>query len=127
MTDEPEKGDAVAISTQWECVQLDVTDGIAWVTLNRPDKRNAMNPKLNAEMREVLDAVDADPEAAVLVLTGAGEAFSAGVDLKEDFPEVHEQPPPVQRQGRRGPMGRPGGAPRQHPHTTPRPVHRGGV
>jgi trans-feruloyl-CoA hydratase/vanillin synthase len=105
MTNEPRKGDAVAISTQWECVQLEVTDGIAWVTLNRPDKRNAMNPTLNAEMREVLDAVDADPEALVMVLTGAGESFSAGMDLKEYFREVDEEPDYVQRKVRRDSMG----------------------
>src|SRR5918911_2192577 len=91
---------------RWETVRVEVDDaGIAWVSLNRPEKRNAMNPRLNAEMREVLDAVDADPEAAVLVLTGAGEAFSAGMDLKEYFREVDEQPDYVQRRVRRDSMG----------------------
>ncbi|HEY7075362.1 MAG TPA: p-hydroxycinnamoyl CoA hydratase/lyase [Solirubrobacteraceae bacterium] len=93
------------MAEQWECVKLEVADGIAWVTLNRPDKRNAMNPRLNTEMREVLDAVDADPEAAVLVLTGAGDSFSAGMDLKEYFREVDEQPDHVQRKVRRDSMG----------------------
>ena len=89
----------------WSCVDLEVTDGIAWVTLNRPEKRNAMNPTLNAEMLEVLDAVDSEPDAAVLVLTGAGEAFSAGMDLKEYFREVDDQPDWVQRRVRRDSMG----------------------
>lgn len=66
-------------------VLVDFDDGIAWVTLNRPDKRNAMSPSLNAEMIRVLDALEADPRCGVLVLTGAGEAFSAGMDLKEYF------------------------------------------
>jgi trans-feruloyl-CoA hydratase/vanillin synthase len=75
------------------------------VTLNRPEKRNAMNPTLNTEMLEVLTAIDAEPEAAVLVLTVAGDAFSAGMDLKEYFREVDEQPDWVQRQVRRESMG----------------------
>jgi trans-feruloyl-CoA hydratase/vanillin synthase len=64
-----------------------------------------MNPTLNAEMLEVLDAVDCEPAAAVLVLTGAGEAFSAGMDLKEYFREVDEQPDWVQRRVRHDSMG----------------------
>jgi trans-feruloyl-CoA hydratase/vanillin synthase len=75
-----------------ETVDVRVDDGIAWVTLNRPDKRNAMNPRLNAEMLEVLEAIDADDAAGVLVLTGAGDSFSAGMDLKEYFREVDEAP-----------------------------------
>jgi trans-feruloyl-CoA hydratase/vanillin synthase len=75
------------------------------VSINRPEKRNAMNPTLNREMLEVLQALDAEPEAAVVVLTGAGRAFSAGMDLKEYFREVDEQPDWVQRQVRRDSMG----------------------
>jgi feruloyl-CoA hydratase/lyase len=95
----------MAIDKSFQCVSVDIVDRIAWVTLNRPEKRNAMNPTLNAEMREVLDAIDAEPEAAVVVLTGAGEAFSAGMDLKEYFREVDEQPDWVQRRVRRDSMG----------------------
>jgi trans-feruloyl-CoA hydratase/vanillin synthase len=89
---------------RWQTVDLRVDDGIAWVTLNRPDKRNAMNPRLNAEMLEVLEAVDADDGAGVLVLTGAGDSFSAGMDLKEYFREVDEAPEHVQRKVRRDSM-----------------------
>lgn len=63
-------------------------DGIAWVTLNRPEKRNAMSPGLNAEMIEVVDALEVDPRCQVFVLTGAGDSFSSGMDLKEYFREV---------------------------------------
>ncbi len=73
----------------WATVLAEVDDdGLAWVTLNRPEKRNAMNPTLNSEMLEVLDAVEAEDKAKVLVLTGAGDAFSAGMDLKEYFRDV---------------------------------------
>src|SRR3954470_9695421 len=85
----------------WQTVQVEVDDGIAWVQLNRPEKRNAMNPTLNAEMVDVLLALDADDSAGVLVLTGAGDAWSAGMDLKEYFREVDGRPEHVQRKVRR--------------------------
>jgi trans-feruloyl-CoA hydratase/vanillin synthase len=69
-------------------VLVEFDEGIAWVTLNRPDKRNAMNPALNDEMVRVLDHLEGDERCRVLVLTGAGQAFSAGMDLKEYFREV---------------------------------------
>jgi trans-feruloyl-CoA hydratase/vanillin synthase len=86
---------------RWTTVRVEVDEGIAWVELNRPEKRNAMSPTLNAEMVEVLEALDADEACGVLVLTGAGEAFSAGMDLKEYFREVDGGPEHVQRQVRR--------------------------
>jgi trans-feruloyl-CoA hydratase/vanillin synthase len=76
-------------------------DGIAWIELNRPDKRNAMSPRLNAEMVEVLETLDADDGVGVVVLTGAGDSFSAGMDLKEYFREVDAAPEHVQRKVRR--------------------------
>jgi feruloyl-CoA hydratase/lyase len=85
----------------WETVEVELDDGIAWVVLNRPEKRNAMNPTLNAEMVEVLLELDANDDVGVLVLTGAGESFSAGMDLKEYFREVDGQPEHVQRRVRR--------------------------
>jgi trans-feruloyl-CoA hydratase/vanillin synthase len=86
---------------RWKTVHVDVADGVAWVTLNRPEKRNAMNPVLNREMIDILDALELDDEAGVLVLTGAGEAFSAGMDLKEYFREVDGQPEIMQERTRR--------------------------
>ncbi len=85
----------------WETVSVTLDNGIAWVELNRPEKRNAMSPKLNAEMGDVLRALDAEESCGVVVLTGAGEAFSAGMDLKEYFREVDGQPEHVQRAVRR--------------------------
>jgi trans-feruloyl-CoA hydratase/vanillin synthase len=86
---------------RWQAVEVEVNDGIAWITLNRPDKRNAMNPTMNREMVDVLDAVELDDDAAVLVLTGAGEAWTAGMDLKEYFREIDGQPEIVQERVRR--------------------------
>jgi trans-feruloyl-CoA hydratase/vanillin synthase len=73
-------------------VLVDFDDGIAWVTLNRPDKRNAMSPKLNAEMRDTVEALATDERCGVLVLTGAGDSFAAGMDLKEYFRETDGKP-----------------------------------
>jgi trans-feruloyl-CoA hydratase/vanillin synthase len=89
---------------RWQTVHVAVEDAIAWVELHRPDKRNAMNPRLNAEMIDVLEALDADDGVGVLVLTGAGDSFSAGMDLKEYFRDVDDAPPHVQRKVRRDSM-----------------------
>ena len=86
---------------RWETVRVTVEDAIAWVELHRPEKRNAMNPTLNAEMIDVLETLDADEAAGVVVLTGAGDAFSAGMDLKEYFREVDDGPAHIQRKVRR--------------------------
>jgi feruloyl-CoA hydratase/lyase len=66
-------------------VLVEITDRIAWVTMNRPEKRNAINPTLSFEMLEVFEALEADERCGVLVLTGAGEAYSSGMDLREYF------------------------------------------
>ncbi|MCI0509733.1 vanillin synthase /trans-feruloyl-CoA hydratase [Chromohalobacter marismortui] len=88
-------------TNRWQTVKVDVEDGIAWVTLNRPEKRNAMSPTLNREMIDVLETVELDQDAHVLVLTGEGESFSAGMDLKEYFREIDASPEIVQVKVRR--------------------------
>jgi len=76
-------------------VLVDFDDGIAWVTLNRPEKRNAMSPALNEEMLRVVTALATDDRCGVLVLTGAGESFAAGMDLKEYFRQTDGAPDTV--------------------------------
>ena len=66
-------------------IKVEFEDGIAWVKLNRPQKRNAMSVALATEMNSVLDALELDDRCGVLVLTGEGEAFSAGMDLRDFF------------------------------------------
>ena len=68
-----------------ETVRYDVIDGVAWVYFNRPDKRNSMSPKLNRRMKEVLDELEFRDDVQVLVLTGEGSSWSAGMDLLEYF------------------------------------------
>lgn len=59
-------------------------DGVAVVTLNRPDAMNALSKALRAALAKAFIDLDADPDVRVIVLTGAGErAFTAGLDLKE--------------------------------------------
>jgi enoyl-CoA hydratase/carnithine racemase len=60
-----------------------VDGGVATVTLNRPDKRNAMNMALLAALRARFDELDQNPEVRVVVVRGSGPAFCSGMDLKE--------------------------------------------
>ena len=69
-------------------VAIEFDHGIAWVSLNRPDKRNAMSPALNAEMVDVVRRLEVDKRCSVLVLTGAGDSFSVGTNLKEYFKDL---------------------------------------
>ena len=70
---------------QEETVSYDIVDGVAWVMFNRPDKRNCMSPKLNRQMLKVLTELEFRDDVQVLVLTGEGTAWSAGMDLLEYF------------------------------------------
>jgi trans-feruloyl-CoA hydratase/vanillin synthase len=76
------------MTSQTNTVAVTIEDRIAWVSFNRPEKRNCMSPTLNREMMRVLDELEYSDEFGVLVLTGAGEAWSAGMDLKEYFRET---------------------------------------
>ncbi|MDR7048920.1 trans-feruloyl-CoA hydratase/vanillin synthase [Duganella sp. 3397] len=88
-------------AARWETVKVDVEAGIGWITLNRPDKRNAMSPTLNREMIDVLETLELDEDAQVIVLTGAGDAWTAGMDLKEYFRENDGKPEIFQERLRR--------------------------
>jgi enoyl-CoA hydratase len=59
------------------------TPGLAVLTLNRPEAMNALSVALMAELAQTIDTLAADPAVRVLILTGAGRAFCAGLDLKE--------------------------------------------
>ncbi|MFP5435515.1 MAG: p-hydroxycinnamoyl CoA hydratase/lyase, partial [Alphaproteobacteria bacterium] len=76
------------MENQEDVVSFAVEDGIAWVNFNRPAKRNAMSPTLNRRMMEVLDELEFRDDVGVLVLSGEGTAWSAGMDLKEYFRET---------------------------------------
>ncbi len=75
-----------------QCVKVEKEDGITWVILNRPEKRNAMSPQLHFEMDATLAELETDSETKVVVITGAGGTFSAGQDLKAFFRELENDP-----------------------------------
>ncbi|HET7522783.1 MAG TPA: enoyl-CoA hydratase [Acidimicrobiales bacterium] len=66
-----------------DLVLLDRDAGVATVTLNRPEARNALSSALRRRLRSVMAEVDADESVAVVILTGSDPAFCAGLDLKE--------------------------------------------
>jgi feruloyl-CoA hydratase/lyase len=74
-----------------DTVAVCVEGGIAWVKFNRPEKRNCMSPKLNRQMRRVIEDLEYRDDVKVLVLSGEGDAWSAGMDLKEYFRETEAQ------------------------------------
>jgi trans-feruloyl-CoA hydratase/vanillin synthase len=82
-------------------VLVEFEDPIAWVYFNRPDKRNSMSPTLNREMLATLSALEVDNRCQVVVLTGKGDAWSAGMDLKEYFREVDNATDAVKARTRR--------------------------
>ena len=64
-----------------ENIQYQLTDRVAQITLNRPEKRNALGPQLVKELTEILDVIEKEPQAKVVVLKAAGKVFCAGADL----------------------------------------------
>src|ERR1700675_1666211 len=69
----------------YEHILVDIEDGVGVITLNRPEKLNAMNRRLAGEMHEGVQRLDADDAVGCIVLTGAGRAFSAGGDIHEQL------------------------------------------
>src|SRR5215469_1608719 len=93
------------MSDSRDVVAYRVENRIAWVSFNRPQKRNAMNPPLNRRMLQVLDELEFREDVGVLVLTGAGDSWSAGMDLKEYFRETEAQGLGAIRQAQREAYG----------------------
>src|SRR5580704_18929978 len=69
--------------SDYEHILVEIEDGVGILTLNRPDKLNAMNRKLSSELRDAVKAMDASDDVGCIVITGAGRAFSAGGDIHE--------------------------------------------
>lgn len=75
-----------------DTVKVSIDNTIATVTFNRPAKRNAMSPSLHLAMTDALEKLRYDKSVRVIVLTGEGEAFCAGMDLKQFFVDLKDDP-----------------------------------
>src|SRR5690606_37115012 len=62
-------------------IDLQIHDRVARITLNRPEKRNALNDEMASKLHDILRELQANPEVRALIIKGAGEAFCAGADL----------------------------------------------
>jgi 2-(1,2-epoxy-1,2-dihydrophenyl)acetyl-CoA isomerase len=69
--------------TDFETIDLAVSDGAATITLNRPDKLNAWNLQLGLDLRQAVEDLSADESVRAVLITGAGRGFSSGADLSE--------------------------------------------
>lgn len=79
---------------EFEAIRYERRGGVALVTLNRPDRLNAINTALREEIHQALDAAKADDDIRVMVMTGAGRGFCAGADLTA--PRAAGAPPSTQ-------------------------------
>lgn len=73
------------LASSFATLSFQVEQGIALVTLDRPEARNAFNARMLADLLEVFDRIDADDGVRCVILTGAGKVFCAGADLEEGF------------------------------------------
>ena len=95
----------------FETILYDVADGIATITLNRPDRLNAFTSQIMVDMIAAFDAIDADDEVRAVIVTGAGRGFCAGADLAaggDTFDRTGPQDP-SRESGRVGDVLRDGG------------------
>ncbi|MEK6600926.1 MAG: p-hydroxycinnamoyl CoA hydratase/lyase, partial [Candidatus Binatota bacterium] len=80
------------MAKSYQTVKVEREGGITWVILNRPEKRNAMNPQLHYDMLDAITELETDKETRVMILTGAGESWCAGQDLREYFRALDNNP-----------------------------------
>ena len=83
-----------------EHVSYEVSEGVATLTLRRPEKLNALNDPMRRSLRDAFEKFEADPRAKVAILTGEGRAFCAGADLQEMADTSMHEAAPVPHLGR---------------------------
>ena len=103
--------DTAMPAPSFETLLYSVDDGIATITLNRPDRLNAFTTAMMADMIAALDDTDADDAVGAVIVTGAGRGFCAGADLSAGAATFDRdaRPDPVRREGRVGGVERDGG------------------
>ena len=79
-----ESSGIMAVAMQFDTLIFEAREGIAYVTLNRPDRLNALSDPLVEDLRRAAAHIDSEPEIRAVLLTGAGRAFCAGADLTGD-------------------------------------------
>ena len=81
----------------YETIKYEIAEQILTITLNRPDKLNAFNGQMQAELIDAFDAADKDDNVRAIIVTGAGRGFCAGADLSSGADTFD-------RDARRGPV-----------------------
>src|SRR5690606_11354658 len=76
-------GDAMTEAPSYETILVERRGRVLWITLNKPERKNPLGAQMVNELLYALDAAKDDDEVRAVVLTGAGNAFSAGADLKQ--------------------------------------------
>jgi enoyl-CoA hydratase/carnithine racemase len=91
----------------YETILTDVTDNIFTITINRPDKLNALNTQMIRDLLDAFDKADADDRVRAIIVTGAGRAFCAGADLSTGKGTFDRAQRPDRPQVPNGPDGKP--------------------
>ena len=68
---------------KFNAILLDIAEGVATITLNRPDKLNSFTGEMHADLKQAMQIIQTDRSVRVLMITGAGRGFCAGQDLSE--------------------------------------------
>ncbi|MGA3086284.1 MAG: enoyl-CoA hydratase/isomerase family protein [Thermodesulfobacteriota bacterium] len=76
----------------YETMMFEKKDGIAIITMNRPENLNSINTKMQAEMKDIWEQVEVDKSIRVVIFTGGEKCFCAGADIKEVFPPGQSRP-----------------------------------
>lgn len=72
----------------YEAILFEKKDRVAWITLNRPDKLNAINTSMGKDLERAFEEIEADDDVRAVVIKGAGKAFCVGADIREPMPEA---------------------------------------